>query len=147
MPRVIAITLLALLGCIADSYADTKSMPPITYYGIDESLKTVEHGVITKEDALQAVDKFAAMQVGLHGSAEEVVAKSMFGFSIDEKRFLEIAMDTDKKFRVKLEMPGRLWSVYQKEITIEGLPKLHDIVEHFFTVPLDEFKSYFETVR
>jgi hypothetical protein len=122
-------------------------MSPITFYGIDESFKTVEHGVITKEDALQVVDKFAAMQVGLQGSAGEVLAKSMFGFSIDEKRFIEIAMETDKKFRVKLEMPGRLWSVYQKEITIEGLPKLHEIVEHFFTTPLDEFKSYFETVR
>ena len=93
------------------------------------------------------MDKFAAMQVGLQGSAGEVLAKSMFGFSIDEKRFIEIAMETDKKFRVKLEMPGRLWGVYHKEITIEGLPKLHEIVEHFFTMPLNDFKSYFETVR
>ena len=122
-------------------------MSPVTYYGIDESLKTVEHGVVSKEEALQIVDKFSATQVGLQGSVEEVLAKSMFGFSIDEKRFIEIAMETDKKFRVKLEMPGRLWGPYQKEITIEGLPKLRDIVEHFFTVPLDEFKNYFQAVR
>jgi hypothetical protein len=122
-------------------------MPPITYYGLDTSLKTVEHGVITKEEALQVVDKFAAMQVGLRGTAEEVVSKSMLGFSLDEHRFIEIAMETDAKFRVKLEMPGRLWGIYQKEATIEGLPKLHDIVEHFFTTSLEEFKQYFETVR
>jgi len=122
-------------------------MPPITYYGLDTSFKTVEHGVVTKEEAIQIVDKFAAMQVGLQGTPEEVVSKSMFGFSLDEHRFIEIAMETDAKFRVKLEMPGRLWGVYQKEITIEGLPRLHDIVERFFTIPLDDFKSYFETVR
>ena len=122
-------------------------MPPITYYGIDESFKTVEHGVITKEDAVQVVDKFASMQVVLQGSAGQILAKSMFGFSIDEKRFIEIAMETDKKFRVKLEMPGRLWGVYQKELTIGNLPKLHDVVEHFFTTSLDDFKNYFETVR
>ena len=122
-------------------------MPPITYYGLDTSLKTVEHGVVTKEEAIQIVDKFAAMQVGLQGTAEELVSKSMFGFSVDEKHFIEIAMETDTKFRVKLEVPGRLWGVYQKEITIEGLPRLHDIVERFFTIPLDDFKSYFETVR
>ena len=148
MPRAIATALLVLLCCAGNSRADTKqAMPPITYYGIDESFKTVEHGAVTKDEALQIVDKFSAMQVGLQGSAGEVLAKSMFGFSIDEKRFIEIAMDTDKKFRVKLEMPGRLWGVYQREITIEGLPKLHDIVEHFFTMPLDDFKNYFETVR
>jgi hypothetical protein len=121
-------------------------MPSITYYGLDSSLKTVEHGVVTREEALQVVDKFAAMQVGLQGSAEEVVSKSMFGFSIDAGRFIEIAMETDTKFRVKLEMPGRLWGAYQKEITIEGLPALHEIVDHFFTTPLDEFKTYFETI-
>ena len=121
-------------------------MPPITYYGLDTSFKTVEHGVVTKEEAIQIVDKFAAMQVGLQGTPEEVVSKSMFGFSLDEHRFIEIAMETDAKFRVKLEMPGRLWGVYQKEITIGALTKLHDIVEHFFTMPVDEFKKYFETV-
>jgi hypothetical protein len=122
-------------------------MPPITYYGLDTSSKTVEHGVVTKEEAIQIVDKFAAMQAGLQGTPEEVVSKSMFGFSLDEHRFIEIAMETDAKFRVKLEMPGRLWGVYQKEITIGALTKLHDIVEHFFTMPVDEFKNYFETVR
>ena len=122
-------------------------MPPIKYYGIDESLKTVEHGVVSKEEALQIVDKFSAMQVDLQGSAEEVLAKSMFGLSIDERRFIEIAMETEKKFRVKLEMPGRLWSAYKKETAIEGISKLHDIVEHFFTITLDDFKTYFETVR
>jgi len=122
-------------------------MPPITYYGLDTSLKTVEHGVVTKEEAIQIVDKFAAIQVGLRGSAEEVVSKSMFGFNLDEDKFIEIAMETDTMFRVKLEMPGRFWGVCQKQITIERLPKLHDIVERFFTTPLDEFKNYFETVR
>jgi hypothetical protein len=148
MPRIIASTLLILLSCVAYARAEAKqTMPQITYYGLDTSLKTVEHGVVTKEEAIQIVDKFAAMQVGLQGSAEEVVSKSMFGFSLDEKRFIEIAMETDTKFRVKLEMPGGLWGVYQKEITIEGVSKLHDIVEHFFTNPLDDFKTYFETVR
>jgi hypothetical protein len=148
MPRPVATALLVLLCCAGNSRADTKqAMPPITYYGIDESFKTIEHGVVSKDEALQIVDKFSAMQVGLQGSAGEVLAKSMFGFSIDEKRFIEIAMETDKKSRVKLEIPGRVWGVYQKEITIEGLPKLHDIVEHFFTMPLGDFKNYFETVR
>jgi hypothetical protein len=87
------------------------------------------------------------MQVGLQGTPEEVVSKSMFGFSLDERKFIEIAMETDAKFRVKLEMPGRLWGVYQKEITIEPLTKLYDIVGHFFTMPVDEFKKYFETLR
>jgi hypothetical protein len=59
-------------------------MPPITHYGLDTSFKTVKHGPVSKEDALQILDKFAAMQVGLHGSAEEVVSKSMFGFCLDE---------------------------------------------------------------
>lgn len=122
-------------------------MQAVTYYGIDESLNTIEHGVITKEDALQVVKKFAAIQPGLHGSAEEALAKSMFGFSIDAKRFIEIAMETDANFRVKLEMPGRLWGVYQKETPIVGLPKLREIIDHFFTMPLDEFKNYFETVQ
>ena len=122
-------------------------MPPITYYGLDTSCKTVEHGVVSKEEAIQIVDKFAAMQVGLQGTPEEVVSNSMFGFSLDEHRFIEIAMETDAKFRVKLEMPGRLWGVYQKEITMGALTRLHDIVEHFFTMPVDEFKEYFETVR
>lgn len=80
-------------------------------------------------------------------SAHVAVARLMFGFSLDEQKFIEIAMDTDTKFRVELEMPGRLWSVYQKEITIEGLPKLHDIVEHFFVMPLDDFKKFSETIR
>jgi hypothetical protein len=122
-------------------------MSPITYYGLDTSFKTVEHGVVTKEEAIQIVDKFAAMQVGLQGTPEEVVSKSMFGFSLDEHRFIENAMEMDAKFRVKLEMPGRLWGVYQKEITMGALTKLHDIVEHFFTMPVDEFKEYFETMR
>jgi len=130
------------------SDADTKqAMPPVTYYGLDTSFKTVEHGVVTKEEAIQIVDKFAAMQVGLQGTPEEVVSKSMFGFSLDEHRFIEIAMETDATFRVKLEMPGRRWGVYQKEITIGALTKLHDIVEHFFTMPVDEFKNHFETVQ
>ena len=128
--------------------ADTKqAMPPIIYYGLDTLFKAVEHGVVSKEEATQIVDKFAAMQVGLQGTPEEVVSKSMFGFSLDEHRFIEIAMETDAKFRVKLEMPGRLWGVYQKEITMGALTRLHDIVEHFFTMPVDEFKEYFETVR
>jgi hypothetical protein len=122
-------------------------MPPITYYGLDTSCKTVEHGVVTKEEAIQIVDKFAAMQVGLQGTPEEVVSNSMFGFSLDEHRFIEIAMETDAKSRVKLEMPGRIWGVYQKEITMGALTRLHDIVEHFFTMPVDEFKEYFETLR
>jgi hypothetical protein len=130
------------------SKADTKqAMAPITYYGLDTSLKTIEHGVVSKEEAIQIVDKFAAMQVGLQGTREEVVSKSMFGFSLDERKFIEIAMETDAKFRVKLEMLGRLWGVYQKEITIEPLTKLYDIVGHFFTMPVDEFKKYFETLR
>jgi hypothetical protein len=122
-------------------------MPPITHYGLDTSSRTVEHGFVTKDEALKIVDKFAAMQVGLKGSAEEVLSKSMFGFSLDKRRFIEIAMETDTRFRVKLEMPERLWRAYRKEITIGGLPKLHAIVEHFFTIPLDYFKKYFETVR
>lgn len=122
-------------------------LPPITCYGIDQSCKTVELGIVGKEEAIQIVSKFSAMQVGLQGSANEVLAKSLFGFSIDKKRFIEIAMETDTKFRVKLEMPGRLWGIYQKEITIEGLSKLHKIVEHFFTIPLCEFKRYFQAVR
>ena len=121
-------------------------MTNITHYSIDTSFKTVEHGAVTKEQALQIVDKYSAMQVGLKGSAEEVVSKSLFGVSLDEHRFIEIATETDSRFRVKLEMPGK-WRLYQKEITIEGLTRLHDIVEHFFTMSLDDFKVYFDGLR
>ena len=134
--------------CVRYSAADNnkQTMTAINCYGIDTSLKTVEHGPVNKEQALQIVDKFSAMQVGLYGSGEEVVSKSMFGFSIDVHKFLEIAMETESRFRVKLEMPGGWWSVYQREITIDGLDKLHEIVEHFFTMILDDFKQYFETI-
>jgi len=118
---------------------------------MNEFFQTVEHGTVTKDQALQVVDKYAAMQVGLKGSAEKVVSKSLFGFSLDEQRFIEIAMETESRFRVKLEMPESrrilffpVSSTYQKEITIDGLKRLHDITTHFFDLSLEDFKRYFE---
>ncbi len=126
-------------------------MTNITFYSINESFETVEHGPVTKEQALQIVDKYAAMQVGLEGSAEDVVSKSLFGFSLDEQRFIEIAVETESQFRVKLEMPESrrilflpMTSIYQKEITISRLEHLRDITTHFFDLPLEGFKRYFE---
>jgi len=113
-------------------------MTTINHYGIDTSLQTVEHGPVIKEEALQIVDKFSAMQVGLRGSAEEVLSQSMFGFSIDPRRFIEIAMDTESRFRVKFEMPRRWWGLHQREITVDGLDQLRGIVEQFFTRSLDD---------
>jgi len=126
-------------------------MANITFYSLSESLQTVEHGVIAKDEALQVVDKYAAMQIGLEGSAEEMTSKSLFGFSLDEERFIEIAMDTDSRFRVKLEMPVlrrilflRVSLIYQKEITINGLERLRDMVSRFFDMSIEDFKRYFE---
>ena len=117
MKRALATAPADSVICVPQAGADTKqAMPPITYYGLDTSCKTVEHGVVTKEEAIQIVDKFAAMQVGLQGMPEEVVSNSMFGFSLDEHRFIEIAMETDAKFRVKLEMPGRLWAFTRRRL-------------------------------
>jgi hypothetical protein len=129
-------------------------MANIIFYSIDESFKTVEHGIVTKDQALEIIDKYSAMQVGLKGSAEEVVSKSLFGFSIDDRRFIEIAMETESRFRVKLEMPESkrllfipISSIYQKEIVVEGLNQLHDITTHLFSMNLDDFKTYFESQR
>ncbi len=90
------------------------------------------------------------MQVGLSGTPEEVVSKSLFGFSHDEKRFVEIAMETKSTFRVKLEMPVPkrilgmpLSTLCQKEIKIEGIERLHEITTQYFDMNLDDFRQYF----
>ncbi len=76
-------------------------MTNITYYSINEAFKTVEHGNVTKGQALEIIDTYSSVQVGLKGSAEEVVSKSLFGFSLDAHRFIEIAMETEFRYRVK----------------------------------------------
>ncbi len=35
-------------------------------------------------------------------------------------------------------------TTYQREIIVEGLGRLHDIISQFFTMSLDDFKRYFE---
>ena len=127
-------------------------MENITLYSLNESLEVVEHGVVTIDQAMKILDQYAARQIGRAGSVEEVLSASVFGFSVGDDTFIEIAMETESRFRVKLEMPESkrflfipITSIYQKEIAVEGLGGLRDIVAHFFAAGLDEFKSYFQS--
>jgi hypothetical protein len=129
-------------------------MPAITHYSLNESLEIVEHGVVTKDQALKILDECSARQSGQMGSGEEAVAASVLGFSFDEKTFIEIAFETESKFRVKLEFPHSkrflfvsLPSIYQKEIHVAGLPRLRDLVAQLFTLSLDDFRTSFESQK
>lgn len=139
-------------GTNSETKKDYIIMADISCYSIDESLRIVKHGPVTLAQALGIIDKYSARQVGSFCSGEEAFSRSVFGFSLDDSRFIEIAMETESRFRVRLEMPVSkrflfltLPSTYQKEIVVDGLERLHDITTHFFSTDLDEFKTYFES--
>lgn len=138
----------------------TTAMEPTTtdttieHYGIDQKFKTVEYGKIKKEEALEITEQFVNQQIGLKGDAGYVISKSIFGFSYDESSFIEISLDNEKKYRVKLEFPYKsktlflnTTKLYQKEIIITGKEHLRELVSAFFDLDLKSFKSHFEGIK
>jgi hypothetical protein len=125
-------------------------MDHITFYTINEELNLQEQGEITRQAAIETVDKYVAGQRDLSGSAGHVVSQSIFGFSLDKRTFIEISLDTEEEFRVKFETPEqkklafiKMPGLFQKEVSVLGKDALTNLVSEFFTLSCDEFKDHF----
>jgi len=122
-----------------------------TYYAINEDFQIVERGAVTLEHAYDILEKYIKVQKGLCGDAGYVTSRSLFGFSVDDKNFIEIYVDDEKTYRMMFEyvdnsQPSFAGSsgIYQKEIKVSTKDKLKEIINSFFTHKLDEFKAYYD---
>lgn len=126
----------------------------VKWYTMNSELEVVEQGEVDIDKAVEVVDLYIAMQSQPVQSGEEGIANSLFGFCLDDKTFIEIAMESEDQYRVKFETPEKtkllfltIPRLYQKEIAIAGRERLLDVVRHFFIKDLQGFKDYFETLK
>ncbi len=121
------------------------------YYGIDVSGSTVEHGRVSVEQALKAIDeRFTAMK-DKYESAEEAIAATMFGFSMTEDTFIEICINARDKISLKLEFPSRklffFRGISQTMLELRSKEELASLVPMFFSAPTAAYKDYLEAYR
>jgi hypothetical protein len=122
---------------------------PIHYYGMDESLKVVELGLVTIDQALQAVEERFARLKPLYETGEEALAETMFGFSQSEDTFIEICIHTPTQIALKLEIPRskKFWifqSVYQKETELKSKAELVEQIRAFFSMEIEAYREFLE---
>jgi hypothetical protein len=113
-------------------------MDHVKWYAMNSELEVAEQGEVTIEKAAEVIDRYIALQSQPVQSGEESIANSLFGFCLDDKTFIEIAMESEEQYRVKFETPEKtkllfftIPSLYQKEIHITGRDRLLDVVRHF----------------
>lgn len=128
-------------------------MDNISYYSMDEDLNTVENGIVTKQQAMDIIDKYILAQDIPTETGEQAVANSMFGFSINSDTFIELALDTRDEFRIKFETPEtkklafiKIPGLFQKEKFTQDKEELKRIAAEFFDLSHDEFKDYFKSL-
>ncbi|MFC1632294.1 hypothetical protein ACFL2I_07045 [Candidatus Omnitrophota bacterium] len=122
------------------------------FYSINEKFQIFEHGEVALDKAYEIIDEYIENQKGLKGlkgGAGYVISKSMFGFSIDDKTFIELYIDDEEFYRIKFECPEPTSRrrIYQKEINIKDRNTLKKIVEEFYKKDTSDFKVYFNSLE
>lgn len=131
----------------------TMKQQKIKWYELTKELSVKENGEISYNEALELLTKYIKNQNNLDGTGEDAVAKSMFGFSVSDKTFIEINIDTKDKYRIKFEHPQqkKIWiipftTLYQVEYRIENLDDLKMVIKSFFDKTTDDFLIYFDNL-
>jgi len=121
----------------------------ITYYGMDESLRTTEHGPVSVDQAKSIVEERFAKFKPFYESGGEALTDTMFGFSRSEETFIEICIHGPTQTAFRLEMPSRKKGffsprVYLKEIELQSKEAVIEYVEAFFFMDIQTYQEYLE---
>jgi len=124
----------------------------VQWYSISKEFKTIDGGRLNIERAHSIVEKYIKNQDFLDGTAEDAVAKSLFGFSRKKDSFLELSIDNKVNYRVKHETPILrksfmiFGSLYQREYHVSGKDELMKLVESYFKKDSESFIKYFDSL-
>jgi hypothetical protein len=123
---------------------------PITQYAMTRDLKPVEREEVSLARALEIVDEYFQKLRPQFSSAEEAIAKTMFGFARSKNSFIEICLNGPDQISLKFENPYKkavlFWHIqeyFQKEIVLKSLERLNEEVTLFFNLPLAEYQKHF----
>lgn len=113
----------------------------ISWYSINENLKTKENGVVSFGEAVKIIDRYFANLKPFYETGEEALAETMFGFSRTSKTFVEICIHSLSEIAFKFEMSNSNTPWYLKifvgikqyEETLKSREALIGRVEKFFS--------------
>lgn len=157
---VISALTFSSMGCgeepVRDFYKNGREMKnmedAISYYGMDRSLKVVEHGPVSLDLALKVVDERFSKLKAKYDTAEEAISETMFGFSRPEGAFIEICINGPSKISFKFEYPQSKkffvfqWS-YENESVLASKEELVKRVQMFFSTSTEAYKQYIESLK
>lgn len=124
----------------------------VHYYGMDQSLKVVEHGQVSIDQALKIVDERFARLRPKYETGEEAIAETMFGFHRAKDTFIEICINGPTEISFKFEVPKSkgfliFQNVYQKETTLKSKEELVERIKSFFNLTPEAYKHYLENLE
>ncbi len=113
----------------------------ISWYSIDENLKTKENGVVSLPEAISIVNRYFSNLKPAYETGEEALADTMFGFCRTSDTFIEICIHSPSEIAFKFEMSNAETPWYLKlfkgieqfEETLKSREALIARVEKFFS--------------
>lgn len=125
-------------------------MNEVQLYSLGEEGEQENRGQVSLQTAQSAVEKYAHAHVGIEGSTAYIAAHSIFGFSIKDKAFLEIHVESETHFLVKLRMSEEIKffflkvpGLFEKSMNVTGISALKEMVVKFFELAPAAYKTYF----
>ena len=110
----------------------------INAYGADQDMKLAELGEVRLEEALRLVDDRYSYASTRFVSGEEAWSKTMVGFSVTPREFVEIVVNGADQVSVRFEMPtgrtlfGLLPKSVEEEATFRNVTAIKSVVQAFF---------------
>ena len=97
----------------------------------------MEHGSVDLAGALRIVHSVYASEARPSESAEEAVARCMFGFSRAENDFIELSIGGPKQLTVELKLPLKTgWWIFKSRFRqlreVQSLTDVEDWVRRYF---------------
>ena len=82
------------------------NLSEISWYSIDENLKTKENGVVSLQEAITIVNRYFSNLKPVYETGEKALAETMFGFCRASHTFIEICIHSSSEIAFKFEMPN-----------------------------------------
>ena len=124
----------------------------VTFSQYSKSLDRPD-GPVDLEEAKDIVLAYRNGQRDEYSSDQDPFAISLFNFCRDNNNFIQVAMDSKTDYRVSLEcrFTKRLWkiswrSTYSKDYFVPELKDIMDLVTSFYTMEIEEFRTYFDSL-
>lgn len=124
----------------------------ISWYSMDENLKTQENGIVSLPEAVNIINRYFSNLKPRYETGEEALTDTMFGFCRTSDTFIEICIHNASEVAFKFEMrnTGATWyqklfaGVEQYEETLKSRETLIARVENFFA---NSPKDYYRILK